>query len=181
MNILLGEDEDSLAAWDNSEYDPANLGPDGYTGSGVPCAAIGVHKAMLQVGGTVRVQWIVSTATEAYPFTVTRDDGSYYLNLRADSVSGELQIEGGQSLDVTYEAEVNNSGLNVIAITTTPTRFEFAVNGLPAHAPDVSAELPVGGWLIFLFQAFSAGSSMQSVTIYDPLPDTTGLSELSDG
>ena len=79
---------------------------------------------------------------------------------------------------------VANSGagaFNRVAWTLAGTRLDWACNGCAAATVSlVSGDLPSGNPFSAALMVINPALALQSITLYDPLSDTTGLSELSE-
>jgi len=189
VDTLLGTDANTVTGWGASAYIPENLTVDGYGGDGA-VAFIGAALAKLLAGSTGRAQWrsTISAATFTVVAVISADGAMGVQFDAVESNSDDLPMRGrswgGSYLDtINGIVNVGTGALNVMAFTLTPTRGEFAGNGSTA-AEEVltAADFPTSGGsslVAALFDLTGTGSSLQSITLYDPLPDTTGLSELS--
>lgn len=193
VDTLLGSDPNTVDGWGNCTYDPADLATDGLlTGNDV--AFIGACRAAL-----------ISGATFVYRFKGQQTDpgGSTYMEyLSADGEAGLeviTQIPGGggngsiSSWNGTASAataaviNMTAGAINVVAATITPTRGDIALNGsAAATTPLTTDDFPTSGAspivavLMEITGSPTNGWYWQSFTLYDPLPSTAGLSDLSE-
>lgn len=195
VETLLGADPNTEGGWDTTEYDPAALLADGYgrmdgMGTALDVAVIGALRAGLLAGSTVVYQMKqidVNTGTNNF-FMLSADGGNAVgfgqvfgsLNANASSWGGTFSetISG-----ILNHVTDGTGAINKEAITLTPLRAEFAVNGSTAVAAIIGPDdFPVTGddpIVAGLFE-IAVGQALQSITLYDPLPSTSGLSELSE-
>jgi hypothetical protein len=181
VDTLLGNDPNTTANYEETLYDPAALVASGYSKQdatdGHPPAFIGLARTKFLEGTTIRVQFkegdtqLVSRSTD--------DNAAIQMDIGVDGVQA---YSNGPFGTETYYEFYNNVGdgsaVNAVAITFTATRFEFAVNGNdPVAGVLVEADLPVESPLSYV--VFYT-DMLQSITLYDPLPSTAGLSELSE-
>lgn len=192
VDTLLGTDPASGDAWADSEYDPANLTADGYVVATTSLALIGAAESFMldEVTFVIRGKQILDVAPGALEnpeFRLLSDDGmdSVVYKLRPNFGSAHVQSENG-SLAGDIESIVNTGlgSINVIAGTLTATRADIAVNGSTAVAGvmDETDRPPGNPFTIILWSNGGPAEqyALQSITLYDPLPDTDGLSELSE-
>jgi hypothetical protein len=106
----------------------------------------------------------------------------------------ELLISGdqgfaGSSWNGDFDAQISSvankseGALNALAITLTPLRGEFAANGSdPSSSVLTEDDFPTTGDspLSAAYITVGDGQALQSITLYDALPSTDGLSELSE-
>jgi hypothetical protein len=162
------------------------LTADGYVQGFAAFALIGAARTALLAGATVRAQT---------KHLVTFDEGQPALNIAIVSADGNDAIEfnlnynnaqvssRGGSLSETVDS-VSNVGvgaMNALSLTFTETRAEFAVNGFDAEAGVIeTADRPPGNPLVAVAVDTNENVAYQIITLYDPLPSTAGLSELSE-
>jgi hypothetical protein len=192
VDSLLGSDPNTESAVRPSAYSPAQLVTDGYRfydpppgGAGIAYPAlIGALLTELLSGCTVRLQWITPGATSSGDMLeIVSASGAnaleYYYSAGSLWVKGESWAGG-------YTAQINsilNAGtatsVNAFALTATSTRSEFAVNGSAVNA---GVLIPATHWndLVAAMTVLRQNDILQSITLYGPLPGTTGLSELSE-
>lgn len=134
----------------------------------------------------MRVQFLcngpIGSSTE-YPIIMMAGTGAVGIDWRFEGtgqpeLAGKAEVASWTNSALT-DAAVRSDTLNCFALTITPTRGELSANGSPALALALSEE----DWPTSGVDQINAGIvdvfCIQSITIYDPLPDTTGLLELS--
>jgi hypothetical protein len=167
---------------------PANLTADGYLGNldGDAIGFVGAARTKLLGSATVLVQtkMVADPYQSSIYLALLSADGNDGLNINCQRFdtdggsyngAGSLRITGCQNSDVA-------GAMNVIAATFSTTRFEFAVNGFEAVAETLNdtVDRPTGNpFVAAIVDLGSDKAALQSITIYDALPDTTGLSALS--
>lgn len=192
IDTLLGSDPNTDNAWASTEYNSANINAYGYQpldGQPKAVAFIGTARTMLLAGATVTVKEKLN-AREGAPFTET-------INFLAVSTDGVdvIEIDAGYPVHgasgYSWEGDLNlvipnilndnaNGVMNGVAFTFVPTRLDLAVNQSVAQTGIVDETMrPPGNPLVAALLNCNHEQAIQSITIYDPLPDTTGLSELS--
>jgi hypothetical protein len=182
VETLLGADPNTDSAWGATDYDPGNLIVDGYAAA-TPIALIGVALIKVLDNATLVIRTAVADDVSISLAWVSEDGndalevdlGIGVPNVRAYSWNGTLD-------SIISDAVNGDVGeLNGAAVTITATRLDIAVNGSAAIAGTVSStDRPPGNPLVAMLVDANASSPVQSITLYDPLPDTTGLSELSE-
>jgi hypothetical protein len=190
IDTLLGADANTENGWAVSEYDPSKLTADGYLEGtdGLVVGLIGAARSKILDAATLTIQFkeVADPYDGSLSFAVVSADGNDGLNINADASS--KQIDGGSyngEASATIATSVNSGvagALNTVAVTVTGTRFEFTINGFDAQALTLEdADRPAGNPLVAtLIDLGSSGvNALQSITIYDALPSTTGLSVLS--
>jgi hypothetical protein len=188
IDTLLGSDPNTLNAWGPTSYDSARLNAYGYDSSSGAndFAFIGAALSKILAGCTIRFGYTIPVVNEgglAFYIVAANGNDAVYFEIRASPNSFVVgSYSGPASATLTGAINSGGNGVNGIAITVTQTRGEFAANGSlataavfntvdwPTSNPLVAALVSPGG---------SDPAALQSITIYDPLPDTTGLSELS--
>ena len=195
IDTLLGSDPNTENAWRPTQYIPENIGTYGYqTKDGDPSSAIafiGVARSMLMTGATIVIkEKLNARAGTSYPFTgginflVVSADGVSVIEVDAPypahSVSG-YSWQGSLSVAISnIMNDAANGVMNGFAFTVVPTRLDIAVNGSPARTGVVDeTDRPPDNPLVAALLNSNVEQAIQSITIHDPLPDTTGLSELS--
>lgn len=186
VDTLLGADPNTEGVWGASEYDADNLGPDGYVGAASRYIAfIGAARTLILSGTTLR--YSIYSSGDTYP----------------DSLASLVSAPGAHNLDVaiaspctaeSWGGTINDENMfanegvsaysNALAWTITATRFEYAISGSEAVAHAITeADYPLSGANQIVAALIGIENSLeylQSITLYNPLPDTTGLSELSE-
>jgi hypothetical protein len=192
VDTLLGSDPNTSGGWTDSEYDPADLTPDGLVydpSGGNPPAYIGAARTLITSteGFTIRIvtKNMVDVAMEVppHPLALLAADGNdaIFIDFLLDAPRLLGASQGG-SLSVTsldcFNAAIGD--VNVAAITIAGSRYEQAANGSAVATGVIdSADRPPENPLVAALTDADK-NALQSITIYDPLPDTTGLSELSE-
>lgn len=185
VDTLLGADPntDGYATTEyNSEWLVEGDGMDQAAG----VAFIGAALSKLLAGATVR--HVSKRNDPSKPvgviFWMMSVDNECILEVQIKNVPPTLFVQSFNT-SVTGTGTVNTAGaINVVAYTVAiaSRRLEAAVNGAaPAILAIPVEDLPVGSPLAAsLFDQKSDHSFVQSITFYDPLPSTAGLSELSE-
>jgi hypothetical protein len=189
IETLLGDDDNTDYYTRQSEYDPAGIQEDGYhkpeRDQNPPPAFIGAARAKLLAGATMRVQFLCNGPIGSTEFPIIMMAGTGQVGI-------DWRFEGTEIPDRTNKAgvaswtnvartatAVRSDTLNCFALTITPTRGELAANGSSTMALALSEE----DWPTSGADQINAGIvdvfCIQSITIHDPLPDTTGLPALS--
>jgi hypothetical protein len=191
ISTLLGTDPNTENVIAASVYDSELLTEYGYVqSSDAAVAFVGAAKTLLQSGSTLTISYSASTnAGSFYPLCMGSADGvSAGIFVNQDYPNCVVVSVGDLSLTieniVNYEVAdpvVATAAINRLACTYSGSRFEISMNGSNVAAgtlnlTDVPAESPIDNYSIF-GNGFVA---IKSITIYDPLPSTAGLSELSD-
>jgi hypothetical protein len=186
VDTLLGSDPNTEAAWSVTNYDPSLLTADGYCFSGGdPFAIIGIALSKLLSGATtvITMKMLVSDVLFG-SFPIVTADGSDAIEIDFKCAEGEYNTVDGFIWSTNSDPEIigalngDVASLNRIASTITSSRLEWAVNGSSAAS---NSDMPHPGNLIAaLLSSSNSTYAVQSITIYDPLLSTIGLSELSD-
>lgn len=182
INTLLGSDANTDNGFGPTAYDPDLLEATGYVmaGSGDAFAFIGAALTKLLSGSTVVLTWEFSGNTAS--LLLLDDSGVDAIEIvMSKEVEPDPSTLSASSYGGSYsrfEQDVlNTSGNNVFAATLTPTRAELAVNGNGPYDDDLtSADWPDETLVCAL--AYTDGT-FKAITIYDALPDTTGLTGLT--
>lgn len=134
---------------------------------------------MLLEGATGRIQF-VNTVADFPSAVITYQSAEGGAAIEAD-IGSQFSADGEMGFHVDDAAFSNGAagGLNILAFTMTPSRGEFSLNGRTALAGDTTAEFADEA-LAAVSVDTNADTACQSITLYDPLSDTTGLSELSE-
>jgi len=153
---------------------------------GLP-AFIGSLRTQLFSGCTIRMTWAgVNESGSGDLLLIGNESGSnaleYYYTKTDPGRWFKAESWAGDYGPVEVTGIINKgsvAAINCAALTIVSTRSEFAVNGSSAQAGTL---VPETHWNDLVAAQISLGSDdlLQSVTLYDPLPDTTGLSELSE-
>ena len=190
VDTLLGSDANASSAIGTTEYNSAYLTVDGYV---VPLdstpepAFIGAARTTVMDSATLVVKFKQILAgplgTIAVNLMSANGDDGLFVDIRMAST--RKGIIGSYNGDLTGElANLANNTIgtyNIGAVTVTPTRLEFAMNGGVAIAGTVEEiDRPSGNPLVAAVVDTNLSVALQSITLYDPLPSTDGLSELSE-
>jgi hypothetical protein len=192
VDTLLGTDPNAETGLGVTWYDPANLTVDGYRvseGGGPKIAAISLLRdKMLDSATSVARTKLINpgNGTQFSTFLISVDgvngiETSYSADLkqRLFAYTGSLTLESASDV-VNYSPDVAGA-INIIASTITSTRAENSVNGFEALAGTLTEdERPSGNSMAAVAFIYDPSSALQSITLYDPLPSTAGLSELSE-
>jgi len=188
VDTLLGSDPNTEAAWGPTSYDPSHLSAGGYS-NGV-LAFIGSARDSLLTGTTYRsVFQSGPTTASPEPLILVSADGNsaieiYYREISPHSINAS---SWGGGLDETIDM-ISNTGvgsINVVAMTITPVRLDIAMNGSsPITASLTTDDFPTSGDSPLVAAIIDLSPLedrfLQTITLYDPLPSTAGLSELSE-
>jgi hypothetical protein len=185
---LLGSDPNTANGQNSSEYDPSLLTADGYicnADTGVGLAFIGEARAKILDAATIvyRVVNVTGEFITTYSyFALLAADGHNAVEVDTDAPTVAYAWHGVSATIADTANDGFLGALNQIAATITNTRLEAALNGSAAVALTLSnVDRPSGNPLVAVyFQTINGQDALQSITIYDPLPDTTGLSALSE-
>lgn len=195
IETLLGTDANTIAGLSPSLYSSANLTADGYlipdSPNDDPPALIGAARNLVTGAGgfTIRVafkQVLVGAGggEDSSPLVLMSADGNDAIevdfvkdasqSLRGSSWGGSLSVSSPDCMNIGVGAS------NVAAFTLIGSRYEQAANGSVVATGTVdSTDRPPSNPLVAAV-IYSIYAAIVSITIYDPLPDTTGLSELSE-
>ena len=187
IDTLLGADANTSEGWDTSVYDPAHLGVHGYGSvtDYLTMAFIGTLRTKMFTGCTLRLALENESGVTNGNFALLAADGNAAVEFDFDTIGGHVD---GSSWSGTFSQSITSSlsnttgDVNVIAITLTPTRAEFAANGSGVNASVLSTDdYPVSGDspLVAAIVSVNAQMYLQTLTVYDTFADTTGLSALS--
>jgi hypothetical protein len=190
VDTLLGSDANTENAWGPSSYDPAKLTADGYVyvtdGSDFP-AFIGPALSMVLDAATIVVatkRVADNSNTTFYPLIAMSADGNDAVEVDLNSAGWLYVLSYGGASSIVALSGRTNVGLgssNRIAMTLTSDRLDAAANAYAAGAgPLTATDRPPGNPLVAAGVDPKANNAIQSIAIYDALPNTTGLSELSD-
>ena len=190
VDTLLGSDPDTENAWDVTDYDPDALTADGYdmTEADGPFAFIGDALAAILAGSTFVLRYVMTSTSlpGGSPFVAISADANNAIEID-DAGSRTIQAYSYTGPYDRTSDEVINAGtvgaVNALAMTLTASRAEFAVNGSSVYedtlAPDEfiqTGDSPIVAALVDTQQ----NTAVRSITIYDPLPSTVGLDDLSE-
>lgn len=187
IDVLVGHDSDAVNGWGANEYNTSNLTADGYT-CPVPTPALaflGEAKSKLLDGATIRVR-IKCLAAGGFASIIGMSSADGNDAVEAQTIPSVGQIFSWNGPANAETAAVVNSGVgvvNVSAATFTATRLEMAVNGsAPIAVTLTTSDRPPGNPLVAAVldsQGNDQGISVQAITIYDALPDASGLVALA--
>lgn len=188
IDTLLGGDPNTENAWDQTGYSASDLTADGFVQSTQPFAFIGLALDKFLSGATVRYalkQLAIPPPITAIDLLLVSADGNDALDVSIAGVSLEAFSWGGnQDAFITDVFDIYSVGaVHVVAATIVGMRLEATANGYatPIAFTLVDADRPAANPLVAaLMNLDNANQSIQSITIYDPLPNTTGLSALSE-
>lgn len=188
IDTLLGSDPNTENGWDITAYNPDSLTADGYVDGGA-LGFIGDLRSLLVDGATAVLrtkQTADGVGLSGYSFALMSSDGNDGIEIDVtQNFGGSIRITSWNGpLDNRIESIVNDGvagAVNVSAFTITETRADIAMNGSNATAGALdNTDRPSGNPLVAaIFSSSSLSNALQSITIYDPLPSTDGLSELS--
>jgi hypothetical protein len=184
IDTLLGSDANTENYWDTTSYDPETmLSAEGLNSEGSSSAFIGVARSALVAGATTRfvIKQLQTSEEIKKPLMLMAADGNNGAHVALNAGSADLTLggEGVSSGGITANVGVN--AVNAVAVTFTSDRAEWAVNGSAASTATVDANYwPDENPFVAALVNPGGGFAMRELTIYDPLPDTDGLSELSE-
>jgi hypothetical protein len=196
VDTLLGSDPNTDAGWGASEYGQTNLTADGYVypdmAAGHAVGFIGQARSQLFAGATLRfvVKQVDELQANVVYLVLVSADGTQALELDAhlEELNRDIRaFSWGGTLDETIGSLTSHGtgAINVVAATLTPLRCEFACNGSSPFAAVINdSDYPISGGsalVAALLDLTTTTYALQSITLYEPLPDTSGLSELSNG
>lgn len=185
VDTLLGSDPNTVNAWQTSEYDPSLLDEDGLAhddATGLIPALIGAARTKLLTGATI-VERLRGTGVNSGALFVAAADGNDAVYTDASGRAVSVKSYNGP-VSISIENCTNfledNSAENCLAVTITGNRVDLAVNGFDVVTSALDdTDRPSANPFVACGMDFGAGNHLRSITIYDPLPDTTGLSALS--
>ena len=183
VETLLGNDPIVDGAWGASAYDSSDLTVDGFE-TDQAVAFLGAARTKLLAGATVRIVNKNVNAGDLWLLVLTSEAGAEHIRVSASTSAVECSSNSG-SVGVGQQApglDGSAGARNCIALTITDTRLEAACNGngtLLVGIVDETDRPPGTPMVAALFDYLSAETAIQSITIYDPLSSTAGLSELS--
>lgn len=183
INTLLGADPNTSEGWGTTSYDPTDIVADGYLCRDNPAALLGAALTQILEGATIVVKVKQIITTDTITVALLSADGNDALEVALYYSTGELNAlswDGPAELSLLGIGNDANGALNHVAATITATRLECAANGSVAlSAVLVDADRPAANPLVAAL-VDSGHKAIQSITLYDPLPSTDGLSELSE-
>lgn len=191
IDTLLGADANTINAWGSTFYNESFLTADGYhpDANSASIAFIGAARTQLLDEATIVVQFKqVAALSDPIAFVALMEaDGN-------DAIYAELRVTESsdkKAKTVSYGGPLNNEAanlgntgidaVNVGAVTVTATRMDIALNGGVAVAGTLtSTDRPSGDPFVAALVNTPDSTALQYITIYDALPSTAGLSELSE-
>lgn len=190
VTTLLGSDPNTENGLGVSEYDPLNLTVDGYvTESNVPVALIGSARTAMLAGCTYTIKTTdLDGEQDVTSFSLVSANGNAGLNGVFSTATGinrtlATSLTGFLEVEVSNIVNVGVGARNNVAVTCTDARYELAANGSSAVSgvPTVD-DRPIESPLVAfgITTSLSNHRAMTSITLYDALPSTTGLSALSE-
>lgn len=187
VDTLLGNDANTESSFGASAYDPSDLTADGlvtlYT-SGSPAALIGAARTKLFAGATLRIEHFCNESVfdpAYYLFSLVGAGGGNMLDFQ-DNPDDEASVRSASTtVNMTIPAIINPNGINAWATTIVRNdRIDIAVNGSSAQTTPITDADWLYGEDELVAVVFHLDVPLRSITLYDPLPDTTGLSDLSE-
>lgn len=179
LTSILGAD----AVFVGSGYNPANIISDGYVVGNGTVAFLGTALARIISDFTFRIAIKdITNDTSSTILDLRPTDRADYIRCYFDFTPGTLTGESASDLFETIPGLLVKppGSINVVALTITGTRYEMAGNGsAPVAATLTVDDRPAGNPFAHAMTGPS-GYAIQSITIYDPLPTTAGLSALSE-
>jgi hypothetical protein len=188
IDTLLGSDPNTENAWGATSYSAGDLTADGLVYSSTPPALISAARTKILDAATIAVKFKQLTVNVNASLAVVAANGNDALesdlsndHFQEESWNGPLTGAGHHIADI---ANIGVGVLNAFAVTITASRLEGAANGSSVITGTlVDADRPSGNPLVAVLMDSGNGyaaAALQSITIYDALPDTTGLSALSE-
>jgi len=187
INTLLGADANTDNGFGPTEYDPTAFATEGYAYQNNPPALIGAARTLVIAGATVRIQ-VKRQPAAGNPklrFVLVSTNGNDAVQI--DAVKTIPYDVHAYSYNGPFDQIIQNiwsdatGAANAVALTVTSSRLDIASNGSTAVAGTLGAtDRPVANPLVAVVVDGDFDQALQSITIYDPLSDTTGLSELSN-
>jgi hypothetical protein len=181
VDTLLGSDPNAMEGWGPTSYDPEDLTERGLVCAGT--ALIGAALVSVLAGATVRIQ--IYMGSDICAFALMSADGE-------DGLEADLQADGAlriSSFNGSLFVELAGTDwlvdtVTAMACTVATGRLEVAGNGSDALVGVVDeTDRPPGNPLVAAIvdvMPHNNPGALQSITLYDPLPSTAGLSELSE-
>jgi hypothetical protein len=185
VDTLLGSDANAEAWWGGPTlYSAAKLTADGYVcgAVGEAVSLIGTARALMNAVGTMRVQHkeVGAASSTTIVFVAADGNNAIEINTFAQDAAVEASGDGALSISIPDAMTLGAGSINATAFTITAGRLDLAASGSTAATSALDAsDRPPGNPLVAWIVDF-AMRGIQSITLYDALPDTTGLSELSE-
>jgi hypothetical protein len=185
VDTLLGDDANTENAWAATDYNPLNLGADGYLGY---TALIGTALTTVLAGSTIVLTFKndASDDTAVPAFGLCSADGVSAIFFEFDQNANLLRASSytGSFFEEQALTNSDHTGLTTkLAMTLTPARAEVAESGSAVIQQVLTtAEYPVSGDspIVAAFCGTPAIVRLSTLKIYTALPTTAGLSELSE-
>ena len=188
IGTLIGNDPVADSAWGDTtrEYDSGYLTANGYF-AGLT-AFLGAAKTRMTGDVTVVFQFYEDTTVHQVSMMWSSSDGGAGFQIDADpNPGGDKKVYfysnvGGFNRSTGADLVFSASGIaNKIATTLVTNRWDVACNGGTAvSGPLTITHRPAAKPMTCAFiDASFSNLWLQSITLYDPLPTTAGLSELS--
>lgn len=187
VETLLGSDPNTDNAWGTTGYDGETLNEFGYPASSVDIGFIGSARAKIIAGATMVARYTTPVAEQgglAYYIVAANGNDAVFFETVAGSTKRIIagSYSGDASGQITNIINSGGAGVNVIAVTATPARGEFAANGSdPVALVFDASDWPPGELVAALLSPTGSGdAALQSITLYNALASATGLSALSE-
>jgi len=190
VETLLGNDPVVDGGYATTQYSSSDLTSNGYKPSGSATlftAFIGAARTKIAAGATFRfvTKNPMVNVTGTITLALVSADGNDAIEcskggvgIHVESWNGSLNANSGTVFSDGFGA------VNVCALTVVDMRFEGAGNGSSAllvATLDENDRPPDNPLVGFAFNYRSTNAqTIQSITLYDPLSSTAGLSELSE-
>lgn len=187
VNTLIGDDPNTDNHFFSGNYDPtfSNLEPPGYGGTNAPNPAfLGPLRTACLAAFTLRVQFYMDPLGSGNPaiylMDVAGDDAiETVLRITSDRRAYIDSYQGSLSAVVLNIVNITVGAINAVAFTIAGSRAEIAANGSPAATGIIAGDDRPAGNPFMSVAIDHRGQRIQSITLYDPLPSTAGLAELS--
>lgn len=180
INTLLGNDPiaDGVG-YGNTGYSEDDLTGYGLLSSLAP-ALIGEALTRALSDATIVIRTNARYGSGNITFTLAAEEGAREVECVLGT-DGNVYLSS-EEIDATIESIVNSGegAINCMAMTRTSERAEVAVNGSDPLAEVLTAPELEGIVASLINLSGAGGQTLQSITIYDALPSTAGLSELSE-
>lgn len=187
IDALLGSDPDTGNGWAATSYDPTKLAANGYVPT-VPFALLNAARTKILLSATVVLRLMdlhgVSDAPEVVLLSASGNNTFEFISRGGPKTFKATSWHGPLSLETAADIKQGIGLFNQYAFTLVPDRVDIVVNGGIAVTSALTVDdYPISGDMVntsALIDLMTAQNfAIQFITLYDPLPDTTGLSELS--